>query len=419
MSGTISTAWQDGKGHDAHAATAKIDLNSPAVLERVTRFSIKARTRRTMISLTGLGAIAVVTGLVFAPQRVWASVLLTSQYLAGLSLAGVFLVAVLYVSGAGWGVAIRRVPEALASLLPLGLIGTALVLLGGRALYPWTALHGEEAYAGFKGLWLDYGFWLLRAVVYGALWLGFAAILLRNSRAQDRDGDIVHTRRNARVSAAFIVVFALTCWLASVDWLMSLQPDWYSTIFGVYYFSGLFCSGLACTIIAASWLRDSGALRGIVTEEHLHDLGKLLLGFSTFWAYIWFSQYMLIWYANIPEETGYFIPRVRGIWGPLFLLNLMLNWVLPFFALLPRGGKRNSYILVKVAIVVLAGRWLDLYLMIYPSFSPESPLIGPIEILISMGALGLFVLGLGKALQRAALVPLKDPFLGESLSYHQ
>lgn len=419
MSGSISTAWQDSNGHDAHVSPAKTNLNSPAVLDRLTRFSMRPRTRRAMIGLSALGAIAVVIGLAFAPQRVWASVLLMSQYLTGLSLAGLFLVAVLYVSGAGWGVAIRRVPEALSSLLPLGLAGTALVLLGGRTLYPWTALHGEEAYAGFKGLWLDYAFWLFRAVVYGALWMGFMTILLRNSRAQDLSGDIAHTRRNARVSAAFIVVFALTCWLASVDWIMSLEPDWYSTIFGVYYFSGLLCSGLACTIIAVSWLRDSGALRGIVTDEHLHDLGKLLLGLSTFWAYIWFSQYMLIWYANIPEETGYYISRVSGTWGPLFLLNLVLNWVLPFFALLPRGNKRNAYILVKVAVVVLAGRWLDLYVMIYPSFSPEAPLIGPIEILVSMGALGLFVLGLGKALQRAALVPLKDPFLEESLSYHQ
>lgn len=418
MSGSI-TAIANGNGHETHGHAPRIDLSSPAVLERLTRFELHGLTRRLMTVLVGLGMAGFAFGLIFAPQRAWASLLLVSQYFVGLSLAGLFLVAVLYVSGAGWGVAIRRIPEALASLLPLGLAGTFVVLLAGRALYPWTSLHAEEALIGFKGVWLDYGFWLLRAGIYGALWLCFAHVLLRHSREQDFDGEVRHTHRNSRVSAAFLVVFALTCWLSSVDWIMSLEPHWYSTIFGVYNFSGQFCCGLACTIIVAASLRSRGSLRGIVTDEHFHDLGKLLLGFSTFWAYIWFSQYMLIWYANIPEETGYFIPRVSGTWGPLFLLNVALNWVIPFFALLPRGGKRSDYILTRVAVVVLAGRWLDLYLMVYPSFSPAAPSIGPVELLLSLGGAGLFVLALGRALRRSALVPLKDPYLQESLTYHQ
>ncbi|MBP8131212.1 MAG: hypothetical protein KA184_16660 [Candidatus Hydrogenedentes bacterium] len=414
-----TTVIANGNGHESRDHVPGADLSSPAVLERVTRFELRGGTRRLMLALLGLGLAGFVIGLVFAPSRAWASLLLVSQYFVGLSLAGLFLVAVLYVSGAGWGVAIRRIPESLALLLPLGLAGTFLVLLAGRTLYPWTTLEGEVAYAGFKGLWLNYGFWLLRAGVYAALWLGFAGVLLRHSREQDFDGEIWHTHRNARVSAAFLVVFALTCWLSSVDWVMSLEPDWYSTIFGVYNFSGQFCSGLACTIIVVAWLRGRGALSGIVTDEHFHDLGKLLLGFTTFWAYIWFSQYMLIWYANIPEETSYYIPRVQGTWGPLFLLNVGLNWVAPFFALLPRGGKRNAYVLTRVAVVVLAGRWLDLYLMIYPSLSPAGPSLGPVELLLSLGGAGLFVLWLGRVLQRSALVPLRDPYLQESLGYHQ
>ncbi|HNR32862.1 MAG TPA: hypothetical protein PKI11_18365, partial [Candidatus Hydrogenedentes bacterium] len=398
MSGEVTCYDGKGNGHDAHAHGPLLDLTAPATVERLTRFRLAARTRRAMNVLAALGVIALVAGLALAPQRAWASLLLTSQYLVGLSLAGLFLIATLYVSGAGWGVALRRIPEAFAHLLPMGLACTLIVLIAGSALYPWTNPDEAETFVGFKGLWLDYGFWLLRAVAYGVLWIVFARALLRNSREQDFDGDVARTRRNARISAAFLVVFALTCWLSSVDWIMSLEPHWYSTIFGVYNFSGLFCSGLACTIIVAAWLRDRGALRGIVTDEHLHDLGKLLIGFTTFWAYIWFSQYMLIWYANIPEETGYYVSRTSGAWGPLFILNLILNWVLPFFALLPRGGKRSAYILVRVAAVVLVGRWLDLYLMIYPSFAPGAPVIGPVEILVTLGTAGVFVIGLARAL---------------------
>jgi len=163
------------------------------------------------------------------------------------------------------------------------------------------------------------------------------------------------------------MVFSVTFTLASVDWIMSLEPMWSSTIFGVYNFAGLFESGLAAIILAALWLERQGPLRGVLTEEHLHDLGKLLFAFSTFWAYIWFSQYMLIWYTNIPEETTYFLRRLHGVWLALFLANVVLNWVVPFAVLLRRDAKRMRRVLGLVAAVVLVGRLLDLYLMIFPS----------------------------------------------------
>jgi hypothetical protein len=275
-----------------------------------------------------------------------------------------------------------------------------------------------ELLEGFQRIWLARPFFLARSVVYFAAWMLLARAIVRCSRAQDHDGDLAHTRRNVRLSLAFILVFAVTFWLASFDWIMSLEPQWASTIFGVYNFAGLFSGGLAMLILLVIWLRRKGPLRDFVNEEHLHDLGKLLFGFSTFWMYIWFSQYMLIWYANIPEEATYFVRRQHGFWGPLFLLNMILNWAVPFVVLLPRGTKRSSGVLAKVAMVVMFGRWLDLYMMIAPSARGATPAFGVWEVIPMLGAAGFFLLVFVRAVQEAAPVPLRDPHLVESLHYH-
>ncbi len=376
------------------------------------RFTPPHQTLTTFKILIGIGAASLAFGLFSAPQRVWAGVLMNSFYLLGLALGAMFFIATLYLTGARWGVALRRIPEAMAGLLPWAALGIGLVIVVRPSLYPAFADPEEYAFVGFKALWLNYGFFLARAVIYISIWLGFMIGILRNSRAQDHDGDLIHTRRNTALSAVFIVLFALSFWLASFDWIMSLEPHWFSTMFGVYNFAGLFSSTIACTIILVVWLRKQGALRGIVTDDHLHDLGKLLLAFTTFWAYIWFSQYMLIWYANLPEETGYFVIRTRGSWGPLFVFNMLLNWGVPFLVLLPRGTKRNGDTLFKIAVVVLVGRWLDLYLMVFPGLATDTPLLGIPEIGISLGAAGVFGVIFFKGLGRWPLTPLKDPIGG-------
>jgi hypothetical protein len=246
----------------------------------------------------------------------------------------------------------------------------------------------------------------------------FSYAIVRTSRRQDTDGDVSHTRKNIRLSAGFLAVFAISFSFAGVDWFMSLEPHWYSTIFGVYHFAGLILGGLAMITILAIWLERRGPLRGILTKEHLHDLGKLLFAFSTFWMYIWFCQYMLIWYANIPEETSYFTSRVRGFWWPVFLLNFLLNWAVPFVVLLSVRAKRNSSTLLEVCWTILAGRWVDLYLMIFPPLVGEYPVFGVWELGFLLGSGGLFGLVLFKALRSASLVPVNDPYLAESLHYH-
>ena len=405
---------------DESSATHSHDAIELLALPRNREFNPPEKMLTISKVLVGLGVAIFLIGLFMDPQRLWGSVLLNSYYLLGLALAGLFLIAVQYLSSAGWGVVLRRIPEAMVALLPYGLAGISLVLLLRPSLYSWVGLvRDDPILVGFRGFWLSYGFFLARAVLYGAIWLAFARAILRHSRAQDRDGNVSHTHRNTALSAGFVVLFSLSFWLASFDWVMSLEPTWFSTIFGVYNFAGLFSSGLACVVIIVVWLQGQGVLRGIVTEEHLHDLGKLLVGFTCFWAYIWFSQYMLIWYANIPEETEYFIVRSSGAWGVLLILNVMLNWVVPFLALLPRGSKRSGSFMVKIALVILAGRWLDLYLMIFPSLSKNGPPFGLYEIGLTLGAAGLFGVIILAALSRAPLVPLKDPLLRESMHHHQ
>lgn len=373
---------------------------------------------RRMQLLVAIGAVTLMVGVYMAPQRTWMNLLLISYYLLGLALAGTVWVALQYVSGARWSTALRRVPEAMGGLLPFAAVGILAILILRPSLYPWTITGIEGEAVGFKRMWLTLPFFRVRAVVYVLGWMAFTAAILRASRAQDSDGDLKHTRTNTRVAAVFLVFFAITFCLASFDWIMSLEPSWYSTLFGFYNFAGLFVSGLAVLAIVLVWLRQHSPLRSVITPQHLHDVGKLLFAFSTFWAYLWFSQYMLIWYANLPDETVYYIRRQHGFWQPLFVLNFALNWVVPFFALLPRMNKQRAGVLVRVSIVLLLGRWLDLYLMIAPPFGGARPQIGIWEIGLMAGLVGVTVLGIFGALRRAPLVPVRDPYLVDSLHYH-
>jgi hypothetical protein len=302
----------------------------------------------------------------------------------------------------------------MTALLPIGAAGMALVLVGGASIYPWAA--NPEALHGMKATWLARPFVLTRAAVYLGLWLVLAMALVRTSRRQDGDGALVHTLKNRRLSALFIVVFAVTLWLASMDWIMALDAHWYSTMFGLYNFAGLFLAGLAAMALLAIRLERSGLLRGTVSADHRHDLGKLLFAFSTFWMYIWFSQYMLIWYANLPEETGYFVARLQPAWRPFLLLSLALNWIVPFVVLLPQSAKRSATVLSRVSLAILVGRWVDLYVMVGASAGRGGPpAFGLLEIGLALGAVGLFGVVFLRAFMAAPPVPSRDPFLAESL----
>jgi hypothetical protein len=374
-----------------------------------------------------VGVATLGAGIAAGADRAWGAWLLASLAVLALGLFGLLFVAIQYAAGATWSVAIRRVPEAMAGAIAAGGAGILVLVLLRPDPYPWSHGLGEHAgpLAAFKTAWLSWPFLAARAVAYVLVWIAFARAIVGHSRRQDEDGDPAHTTRNVRLSVAAIIVFAATFSLASFDWIMSLEPEWYSTIFAVYQFAGLFSSGLAALVFVVAWLRR-GPLRFVVTDEHLHDLGKLLFAFCTFWMYIWFSQYMLIWYANFPEETAYFVTRTRGVWEPLFFANILLNWVVPFLALLRRPPKRRPEALVRVAAVVLAGRWLDLHLMIAPALAARAgaaagataAVVTPWDLAGVLAAVGVAGWVVTRALGRGPLVPVNDPGLAASLHYH-
>jgi hypothetical protein len=376
-------------------------------------------SRALVVAALAAGAV-VAAGVVLSPGRAWPNVLLAAMYALGLALGSMLFLAFHYLTGAGWSVCLKRVAEAVASTLPLGAALALAAVAGTGTLYEWS--HAEvvagDPILRHKAAWLDLPFFAGRAVLYLAVWLLFCRAMLLVSRRQDSTGGLAANRRSTVLAAAFIPAYIVTFSLASIDWLMSLEPHWYSTVFAAYNFAGSFVSALAAITTAAIVLRRSGPLAGIVNEHHLHDLGKLTLGFCTFWAYLWFSQYLLIWYGNLPEEVTYYVHRHTGAWAVLSAANLLANWAVPFLVLLPRPAKTEESTLLRVCALLLAGRWLDLYLMIQPVFEPEAPVLG-IQEIAPLGLLAAaFVLLLRRGLGAADLVPRGDPYLEESLHHH-
>ena len=380
---------------------------------------LDTRLRYVAGGVAALGLVALVFGLATAPERAWLNLLLCSFYFLGLGVSGALFVAIHYIARAGWPVVLRRIPEALTAFIPVGGALVLIVFLGGHSIYEWT--HREavatDSVLQAKSAFLNPAGFLIRLVIYVFLWCALARKLVRHSRTQDADGELSHTRKNVATSAVFAAVFAVTFTLASIDWLMSLEPHWYSTLFPWYVFVGTLVNATVVVMLFAIHFRARGYLTE-VGEHHLHDLGKYIFGFSFFWGYLWFSQYMLIWYSNIPEETVYYIGREGHGWFLLFLASPLINAVIPFLALLPAACKKRPAVVVPVCVLLLIGHWLDLYLMIMPSFMKDGPRFGLLEIGIFAGVAAAFLLTFDAAFRRASAVPRNDPYLIESLHYH-
>jgi len=339
---------------------------------------------RLLLGLTAASAAAYGLGAIFTPHRLWPALLLMCFYLFCLGLGGLLFLAFTSVTSARWSTGIRPVAAALGRMVPLSGAALGAVVCLGLYQYPWAHSGGDHpASFFFKDAWLSPEFFLARTVGYVLLFSLFAVAMTRRGRTTPAGP-------SKGLSALFIVVFAVVFSTANVDWIMSLTPEWFSTMFGVYQFSGIFLSGLAAIALVAILLSRHGAWQFTLAEDHLRDLAILMFSFSCFWMYIWLSQYMLIWYANLPEETFYFVDRTRGLWGPLFVLNIFLNWAVPFVVLIPRPAKRNPSVVLKVAVVVLVGRWVDLYLMIAPSETVAEPAFAFCEVASILGTAAIF-----------------------------
>ncbi len=390
------------------------------MIKNISGLVIPKSVNRYLIGMAGVGLLIFVAGLFTAPGRIWPNFLIAEFYLISLGLGGAFFIAVLYVSNAGWGTAFRRIPEAVMSTLPAAAIGGIILIFGVHTLYEWShhsVVVSDDILSGKAG-WLNKNFFIGRLVFYFFIWIFFTKIIEKNSRLQDQNNDVLYTGRNVRNSAIFIILGAYTFALASIDLLMSLQPHWYSTVFGFLSISGMFLSGLAIITVIMVIMRNLG-YKHIYTTDHLHDMGRLLMSFSVFWVYMWVSQHMLIWYSNIPEETSYYIFRHFGGWGSLSFLNVILNWLIPFVVLLPRSTKRNDKIMLYMAVVILIGHWLDLYIMVMPTVFGAEPALGIWEIGPMIAVLCVFFWIVLKQLSKGNLIPVNDPYLVESLPRHE
>ncbi|MBI3921034.1 MAG: hypothetical protein HY318_06395 [Armatimonadetes bacterium] len=377
-----------------------------------------AQHRKALTAVAVVGLITFLATLLLAPDRAWGSLLLGNFFALTLALGGGAFVAMNYVFRSGWAVAFRRVPEAMTAYLPFGALLMLVTLLGKSQLYPWTHLDVvlADPHMQHKAPYLNLPFFFVRMVIAFAVWIGFTQAICRHSQQQDKDGDLDHTRRNQVLSAVFLILFAITFIFASFDWVMSLQPKWFSTIFPGYMFAGSLLGGTAVMIILTSQLKQRGLLTS-VTDHHLYEMSRLLAGVSTFWAYMWFCQYILTYYTNIPEEAVFFTHWRTGSFALLFPLNLVLNWVIPMLMLVSVRSRRDPQALTKISAVVVVGRWVDLYQNIIPAV--VKPLrLGLPEVVIFVACLALFALTFNHAFRKAGPTPTHDPYLTESLHMH-
>jgi hypothetical protein len=386
------------------------------------RFAPAAEFTRRLGWAGLIAAVVVLAGVVLAPERTWPGVLIVAVYLVGLPIGAMIFLSTQAVASGGWHVCFKRIPESIASTIPYAALALLVTLAAGMGtLYEWSHadVMANDAILAGKAGWLNVPFFLTRAVLLLAVWFGFVAAMLRVSRRQDSDRTAKGNRRTVVLSATFLVVLAITFSIASWDWLMSLEAHWFSTVFAAYHFTGAFVSGLAMTTVAAIVLRRRGSLRGIVTDAHLQDMGKLLLGLSSFWAYLWLCQYLLIWYGNLPEEVTFYMHRHHGAWAVVSGANVLVGWVVPFLALLPRASKRSEGFLLKAAGLLLVGHWIDLYYSIQPVFQPQAPVLGVWELAPVVLGVALFLWAFRRGLAAAGLVPVGDAYLEESLHHHQ
>lgn len=387
---------------------------------KLQKFSMTNKMNMIIWSGCFIGFVTFVFGLQSNPARIWQAFLTNTFFFSSLAIGGLFFVAIQHVTKAGWSVTVRRVMESLTSFLPVALIAVVVVMFfGGKDLYRW--LRPEEVASDEllqkKVKYLNQNFFVIRTLIFFGLWFLFAKCIVGNSLKQDSTGDEKLTHKNMPLSIGFLLIFAISYSLYSVDFVMSTDPHWFSTIFGVYTFAGLFQSTLAFAIIWIVYLHKQGILSGFVNENHMHDLGKFLFAFTVFYAYIAFSQFMLIWYANLPEETAFFLHRAHGGWMGVSFSLLIFKFIVPFLLLLPRAAKRNFGHLVRVSCLILVMQFVDLYWLIYPNFH-KSPVFPIWEIGLFLGFLGLFVFTMTKFFAKNDLVPLKDPRLHEALNHH-
>ncbi len=369
---------------------------------------------------SGDGHHAVIHGFV-SEWSIWHPYLVSVCFFLTLTLGALFFVLIHHVTNAGWSTVVRRIAEGVSrNIVLMGLLLVPILTPGPMGhLYKWFHPDPADEIIAVKASYLDYNWFLLRLCCYFLIWTILAWGYHRSSVAQDQDGDIKRTSRMSRISPLGVLLFALSITFAAYDLLMSLDAHWFSTIFGVYVFGGSVLSFHALLALIVVWLQSNGRLTRAISDDHMQDIGKMMFAFTVFWAYIAFSQYMLYWYANIPEETIWFLRRQEiwmwGFWGWMLIVG---RFFVPFLFLMSRHIKRKRLTLTIGALWMLAMQWADMYYLVMPQISDgkEFP-FRMVDVTILIGMAGIFMIGLALSLRGHSLIAERDPRMPESLAF--
>lgn len=369
--------------------------------------------------MVAIGITAIVVAFVTDPQRGWANLLLNNVYFVSLSAGALLFLAIQRVTHSGWSAGFIRVPEAMAGFLPVAAILFLIMILGAHSLYHWSDVDavGHDPLLGHKAPYLNISFWSIRMVIYFSLWILMFFLIRRNSLKEDQVGGLGPFRKLEHLSKVYIFIILITFSFAMIDWVMSIDAHWYSTIFAVKNFVAAFHHAAIVITLIILLLNQRGYFP-FLSKSHLGDLSRYIFMLCIIWGYFWFAEFMLIWYANIPEETAYFLPRVRGEgWSFFFYANIIINWFVPFVLLMPKATSRNKTVLKTVIPLLIIGQFIDLYLQIFPGTVGEQ-VLGFQEVGTFVGFAGLFLLVIGYTLSRAGLYPVNHPYLQECKEHH-
>ncbi len=403
------------------------------------KFTVPKRYNMVAMALMAIGILAII-GLYVTHgassdeherSRFWASLLQNGVFFLLVVNAAMFFIAATTLAWGGWQLSFSRVSEAVSACVPvIGVITLAILLAivfgGDHAIYHWTDTEHvkQDAILNFKKGFLNKGFFAGVTVITIALWSFLGWKMRQRSRQLDENPlpSVEAAKKymwNGTVwSALYLVVFALTV-MSSIPWLwlMSIDAHWYSTMYSWYTFASTWVSGIALITLFVVYLKNNNYLE-LTNEEHLHDLGKFMFAFSVFWTYLWFSQFMLIWYANIPEETTYFAPRAQGIYKGIFWLMFIINFIAPLLILMRRDSKRNYTTITFMSLLIIFGHWLDFFQMVHPGPSPDHVPMLLYDFCVALGFVGLIMYVTGRTLSKYPLIPKNHPFLKESVIHH-
>jgi hypothetical protein len=381
----------------------------------------RARNLAGALGAAGL-ALTLLGGMIGDPRRALYAYLVAFVYWLGLAVAALIVLGSFHASRAKWPVVLRRFVEAVPAAIPIFVVLFLPVLVGLRHLFAWVdpaALQGElRELVEHKRPYLNVPFFVARAALYFAVWIGVGHLLRAWSVRQDAQGGVDLTRLQRRLGAGSLPFLALTMTFAAFDWMMSLDPRFYSTIFGVYWFAGSFLGAFCLVAVAGAATRDDPTQFGShMNHEHFHSVGNFMLAFVAFWAYIAFSQFMLIWIANVPEEVPWYITRISGGWRWVGAFLALFQFVVPFFLLLSRTLKRDPRRLARLALWLLLVHWVDLYWVIMPGLHEAGPRPALWDLTAFVGVGGIAVAFTIWRMHGVAPVPLRDPYLADSLRY--